>query len=166
MAARKGIWYDKAAKMFKQITSPDTIDASVESTASQVLNVTNGNAGSIVIGNAVYLSAAGTVDLARANASGTIACIGLVKDASIATTATGDVVTSGKITATTGEWDTVTGGTGGLTAGTKYYVSKATAGMLIDDISAFTTGDYVVFVGTAVSTTEMNVAPFEMPILL
>jgi len=157
MAAIKPFYYDVATNLWKKITSPDTLDASVTSTLATTLNVTADAA--LVIGNAVYISAAGHVDLANAAAAGTAHCIGLVKDASVASAATGDVVINGELTATTGQWDAVAGTTGGLTAGTDYYLSKATAGKLVTDVSAYTTGDFVVYVGHAISTTKMKVNP-------
>ena len=157
MAALKPFYYDSANKLWKKITSPDTLDASVTSTLATTLNVTADAA--LVIGNAVYITTADHADLASAAAIGTARCIGLVKDASVESAATGDVVVSGELSATTGQWDVVAGTTGGLTAGTDYYLSKANAGKLVTDISAYTTGDFVVYVGHAVSTTKMKVNP-------
>jgi len=157
MAAIKPFYYDVATNLWKKITSPDTLDASVASTLATTLNVTADAA--LVIGNAVYITTAGHVDLASAAAVGTAKCIGLVKDASVESAATGDVVVSGDLTATTGQWDVVAGTTGGLTAGTDYYLSKTNAGKLVTDLSAYTTGDFVVYIGHAISTTKMKVNP-------
>lgn len=55
----------------------------------------NGNAGAITIGQAVYISANDTVDLANNSADLTDDPIGLVNEASIATTVTGKIVTNG-----------------------------------------------------------------------
>lgn len=142
-----------------------TVDAKGRVTAgsnvqdsSSVVNATNGEAASIAIGKAVYISGADTIRLANANAAGTKNVIGLVFDASIAAAATGAISTSGVVTATTGQWDAVTGQTGGLTSGSKYYLSNSTAGNLTT--TPPTTG-YVCPVGFALSTTKMviNIGP-------
>jgi hypothetical protein len=118
---------------------------------------TNANAGTIVIGTPVYVSAAGSVDEAVADAAATKDVVGLVVDTSIASSATGDIQTGGLLTATTGEWDAVTGDAGGLTAGTQYFVDPDTAGML-SDVAPGPAGDFVCAVGIALSTTEMIIA--------
>jgi hypothetical protein len=118
---------------------------------------TNANAGTIVIGTPVYVSAAGSVDEALADAVATKDVVGLVVDTNIASSATGDIQTGGLLTATTGQWDAVTGDTGGLTAGTQYFVDPDTAGMLTDTAS-ITIDDFICPVGIALSTTEMIIA--------
>lgn len=117
---------------------------------------TNGNAGAIVIGTAVYSSANDTVDKARADAVGTVDTIGLVSDVSISAAAVGGVQTNGILAATTGQWDAVAGTTGGLTKNVKYYLSSATAG-LISSTPPSSAGQFVVEVGIAISTTEMKI---------
>jgi hypothetical protein len=118
---------------------------------------TNANAGAIVIGSPVYVSAAGSVDKAQADANATKNVVGLVVDTSIASSATGDIQTGGLLEATTGQWDAVTGDSGGLTAGTQYFVDPDTAGLLTDT-AAVVVGDFVCAVGIALSTTEMIIA--------
>lgn len=107
-------------------------------------------------GNVVYADAAGSVDLAQANASGTSKPIGLSPAAVVATNP-GDVQTDGVLTLTTGEWDAVTGETGGLTANAKYFLDDATAGMLLqdDNLTSLAVGDFVVVIGKGLSTTEL-----------
>ena len=97
----------------QQLQAGDTIEH------PGILNRTNNNAGAIVIGQAVYVDGAGTVDLAQADAAGTKDVLGLVVDTTIAAAAAGGVITTGILTATTGEWDAVTGQVGGLTSGAK-----------------------------------------------
>lgn len=121
-------------------------------TGGSVVTATNGEAGAIAIGRAVYVSASGTVRLANANAAGTKNVAGIVYDASINSAASGAVSVSGSITATTGQWDAVTGQSGGLTAGSIYYLSNATAGALTT--TAPSTG-YVCPIGLALSTTVL-----------
>lgn len=123
---------------------------------NEVPQLTNGNAGAIVIGTPVYASASNTVDKARANAVGTTNVIGLVYDASISNGATGGIQIDGILTATTGEWDAVAGTTGGLTRDVIYYLSDATAGILTSTAPT-TSGNYVVQVGIGLSTTDMKI---------
>jgi hypothetical protein len=53
----------------------------------------------------------------------------------------------------------VAGGFSGLTPGKKYYVSKSTAGEVVDSLSGFSSGDSVCAVGNAVSYTEIAFSP-------
>ncbi len=146
----------------QQLQTGDTLDAI--SSEVDVIAMTNNNASPIVIGNAVYVDGAGTVDLARANASGTVEMLGLVKDVSIAAASSGSIQTDGVLVATTTQWDAVAGTTGGLTAGTGYYLDPSTAGN-ITDTAPTTSGQYVIRVGKAISTTELEISITE-PILL
>lgn len=116
----------------------------------------NGNAGSLVIGAPVYVSADDEVDKARANAAGTKDVLGLVADTSIATTVAGTVQSDGVLTATTGQWDAITGGSGGLVANTIYFLSAATAGMLTAT-APVADGEFVCRVGLALSPTELEI---------
>ena len=136
--------------LVQQLQSGDTVDV------QQGINQTNANAGTITIGQPVYCSAAGSVDLAKADAAGTTKVLGLVRDTSILTSASGEIYTDGILTATTGQWDAVAGTTGGLTFNTYYYLSEATAGH-ITATAPSTTGKYVVRVGYALSTTELKI---------
>lgn len=163
MASYKPLVLNTTTGLVQQLQSGDTLEG--VTSIARVRSMTNANAGTINIGQPVYVSAADSVDLARANSGTTAKCIGIVSATSIATTASGAVITNGQISATTGQWDTVTGGTGGLTAGADYYLDKATAGKLTASLSGYTTGDYVVKVGHAYSTTVMEVEP-EPPIYL
>ena len=85
-------------------------------------NFTNDNAGTINKGQPVYVKSNGNVDLADADAAATTTTtIGLVADATIATTASGGVCTFGVVDG----FDT-----SGLTAGALVYVATGTAGGL------------------------------------
>lgn len=117
---------------------------------------TNSNASSIVIGQPVYSDSGSSVDLAQADSQTTIRIAGLVADTSIASAATGSILVDGVLTATTGEWDAVTGQTGGLTVGSNYFLDAATAGQLTTTAPS-TTGEFVVRVGHALSTTELEI---------
>lgn len=146
----------------QQLQAGDTLDASVSEV--DVVAMQNGNAAPITIGQPVYVKAASSVDLAQASASGTVEVLGLVRETSIAAAATGVIQTDGVLAATTAQWDAVTGGTGGLTAGTVYFLSAATAGKLTTSAPT-STGQYVVRIGKAISTTEMEIT-IGQPILL
>jgi hypothetical protein len=146
----------------QQLQAGDTLDAAASEV--DVVTLTNGNAGSIVIGQPVYPSGAGSVDLAQANASGTVNLLGFVRDATIATATPGAIQTDGVLAATTGQWDAVTGGTGGLTPGQVYWLDPSTPGKLTATAPT-SVGQYVVRVGQAISTTELEIT-VEPPILL
>jgi hypothetical protein len=138
-----------------QLLPADTLDAVVIEVDS--ITLTNGNAGAAVIGTPVYISAANTFNLARADASGTADTFALVSTASIAAAGSGTVQTDGFLTATTGQWDSVTGDTGGLTAGAAYFLSAATAGKLTTT-SPTATGQFSGYVGKAISTLTLEIS--------
>lgn len=127
------------------------------STGSNV-TATNGEASAIAIGKVVYVFSGDTVKLANANAGGTKNALGIVFDTSINAAASGSIAVAGSVTATTTQWDAVTGQSGGLTAGSKYYLSNATAGGMTT--TAPVTG-YIAPIGIALSTTKfvLNIAP-------
>ncbi len=138
----------------RQIAAGDTIDAQISEV--DVVNQENSNAAAIVIGSPVYNDGAGTVDLAQADAVGTVEILGLVKPASIAAAASGAIQTDGILAATTAQWDTITGDVGGLTAGSVYYLDPDAPGKLTDTAPT-SVGDFVVRIGKAISTTEMEI---------
>lgn len=160
MAAKKPLVITSGR--IEQLQAGDTLDASV--TEVDVVNKTNDNAGAIVIGAPAYQKTNGAVDLGRANASGTVQLVGLVKDVSIAAAGSGNIQTDGVLVATTTQWDAVTGQSGGLTTGSPYYLSAATAGRLTTTAPT-AAGEFVVRVGLALSTTELDIS-VEPPIKL
>jgi len=160
MALRKPLVIVSGA--IQQLQSGDTLDAVV--TEVDVVDMENNEAATINIGQPVYVAGAGIVELAQADASGTVEVLGLVYPTTISAAATGWIITDGVLTATTGQWDAVTGGSGGLTAGSIYYLDPDTAGMLTTTAPT-TGGDYVVRVGKALSTTELEISVTQ-PILL
>src|SRR6266478_2697572 len=127
----------------QQLQSGDTLDATVSETEAQTW--TNDDAGNHVLGDIVYIDAADGVKKAKADASGTTKAI------AIATT----TITNG----TTGVYKTAgtLAGLAGLTAGSIYYLSAATAGAMTTTAPS-TVGQYVVRLGTAVSTTELLIS--------
>lgn len=136
----------------EQLQSGDTLQAPIDSPNVAVL--TNDESGSVVICTPVYIDANDGFKKAKADASGTRYVIGLVYDATIANGVSGQVQVDGVFTATTGQWDAVFGTTGGLTKDTRYYLSAVTAG-LATATAPSTVGQYVVLLGTAISTTEL-----------
>lgn len=143
------------AGQIQQLQSGDTLNVPVF-TGGDVISLTNDEAGSVVIGTPVYSDAASGVKKAKADAAGTAKPIGLVSDTTIANGVAGNVMLNGYLTATTGQWDTAFGTTGGLTFNTKYYLSAATAGVGTATAPS-TTGQYVVELGIAVSTTVLKI---------
>ncbi len=139
----------------EQLQAGDTLDASVSEV--DVASKVNGNAGALVIGTPVYVKANGDMDKGQANASATIQLLGLVKDVSVAAGVPGVVQTDGILVATTVEWDAVAGTTGGLSPGTVYYLDPATPGK-ITATPPSSVGQYVVRIGLALSTTELDIS--------
>jgi hypothetical protein len=112
---------------------------------------TNDNAGSITIRQVVYIkSSNGHVDLALATvATLSLFELGIVQDASIATTASGNIVVR--------EGSIVTGFTG-LTPGAAYYVDPTTAGA-ITATQPSTSGQTIYKVGQALTATTLLFCP-------
>ncbi len=147
----------------QQLQSADTLAA--PQTGGDVLSQTNDESSPIVIGAPVYNDAADGVKKAKADASGTTKLIGLVRDASITNGVAGIIQLNSVLSATTGQWDAVAGTSGGLTFGTRYYLSAATAGLLTSTPPS-AVGQYVAEVGIAISTTELLLsAPFRQILL-
>jgi len=148
---------------YAQIQAGDTLDIAIVGGGNAV-SQTNGEASPIVIGTPVYNDGNDSVKKAKADAAGTKDVIGIILDASIASGIAGYVQLDGILSATTGQWDAVAGTTGGLTKGTRYYLSAATAGLLTATAPS-AVGQYVVEVGIAISTTEL-VLNVKSPLLL
>lgn len=120
------------------------------------ISLTNDEVSPVVIGAPVYSDAAGGFKKAKADASGTSNCIGLVnKSPSITNGVAGPVAVEGIVVLTTGQWDAVAGTTGGLTFNTRYYISQTTSGTLTATPPS-TAGQYVQCVGIALSTTTLK----------
>lgn len=141
-------------------------DIGIASTTDlSIRSMVNGEASAaLVIGTPVYVSAAGAVKRAQANAASTSGVVGLCNDVSIAAAASGYIATGGVFVATTAQWDAVTGQTGGLTFGALYFLETATPGMLTTT-PATTAGQCNVLVGRALSTTELDLDPRDQILL-
>lgn len=122
---------------------------------------TNGEAGAITVGMPVYSSGVDTVKKAKADAAGTVEVIGLVSTSSISGSGTGVIQTAGVLT--NADWTGVLGGAE-LTAGAPYFLDPSTAGKITASAPA-TVGQFVVFLGHAISTTKL-VIEIKAPILL
>lgn len=150
----------KIRPVYIDVTTGELTRAGVNDTVNEVdfVEITNANAGSLVIGAPVYQTGtADEADKAQADALATAKVLGLVADVSIATTAQGNVQTDGRLFATTAQWDAITGQTGGLTPGARYYLSAATAGLLTTTPPS-ADGSVIAPVGQAKSTTEMEIS--------
>lgn len=134
-----------------QLRAGDTLD--ITASSNQQFSATNQTAGAITIGQPVYIAAADTVDLALADAKATSGVIGLVSDASIDPAAVGTILTDGILTST--DWTAVVGAAT-LTVGSVYFLSDTVAGTLTTTAPT-TTGSFVTRVGTAISTTTLEV---------
>jgi hypothetical protein len=134
-----------------QLKAGDTLD--ITASNNQIFSATNSNIAAITIGQPVYIQGANTVDLALADAKATSGVIGLVLDASIDSSAIGTIVTDGILTSA--DWTAVVGAAT-LTVGSVYFLSDVDAGMLTTTAPT-TTGSFVTRVGTAISTTTLEV---------
>lgn len=123
----------------------------------------NDEAGSVVCGMPIYADAAGGAKKGIATGVATAKLIGLVASVTVATTASGQAQAEGIMSLTTAQWDAVTGLSGGLTFNTTYYLDT-TAGK-ITATAPSTPGQTVVEIGTALSTTDLDIR-LTSPILL
>lgn len=144
-----GTYNNVTVDIFGRVTS-----GAMTQTAGLVEQLKNDAASSITIGQAVYTSGDGSVNLANANTVTTKDVVGLVFDTAINTGATGSIAVNGVVTATVAQWNTVTGQTGGLTVGKIYYLSATNGGLTS---TAPTVNGYVAPVGIAISTTKMSI---------
>ena len=134
-----------------QLKAGDTLD--ITASSNQQFSATNSNIAAITIGQPVCIQGANMVDLALADAKATSGVIGLVSDASIDSSAIGTILTDGILTST--DWMAVVGAAT-LTVGSVYFLSDVDAGTLTTTAPT-TTGSFVTRVGTAISTTTLEV---------
>lgn len=142
------------------VTSADSILSALQkidgnSSGSNVRSFTNAEGGSVAhtIRQVVYEDSFGNMKKALASNSalnrGTT--FAMVKNASIADTASGDYYLPGK--------GSIVPGFSGLTANTPVYLSRAAAGGFIQSLTGFVAGESVVYLGTAISATELEFDP-------
>lgn len=123
-----------------------TVEVDVEGLEDAILPEVTA-AANIAARDIVYVSAAGTVNLARADNATTQRAFGIAP-AAIASAGTGAILTVGIVTST--GW--------GLTAGSIYYLSPTVAGG-ITTTAPSSAGQYIVPVGIALSTTQLMFHP-------
>lgn len=109
----------------------------------------NDNAGTVSVGQVVYIKTNGHIDLASNVVASNLVDIGIVKDATIAAAGTGNVWTQEGIKIS---------GFSGLTPGAPVYVSN-TAGALTQSTSGFTAGQFVYQVGYALTASVIRFEP-------
>lgn len=147
----------------QQLQAADTINVASAQYSSRA--VTNGEgAAAVVIGAPVYASAADTVKRGQANAGATSRIIGLGLDVTIASGASGNIITDGTLVATAAQWDAVAGSIGGLAFGMPYFLDAANPGK-ITNVAPTTAGQYNMLIGVALSATELELH-IDQPILL
>jgi hypothetical protein len=151
---------DPTTGLTRRLAAGELLTATL--TVSPVISLINGeSSATVVCGTPVYSSAAGSFKRARANALATAKVIGLVKDTSLATGASGLVQTDSIMTLTTGQWDAVTGETGGLIFNGTYFLDSAADGKLTR--TPVTGADINTYIGSAMSTTDMDIS-IQLPI--
>lgn len=134
----------------EQLQAGDNILAG---STTQSFSAINENAGAISQGQVVFVSSSGSVNLANNTSEATAKAIGVVEDASIAPTASGSVLTDGTITVA--DWTAIAGAPT-LTAGSVYFLDGVDGN--ITTIPPILAGSYVVRIGTAISTTTLEVS--------
>lgn len=149
MASRKPLVI--ISGQLQEIPAGDSL--STAASEVDVVSMTNANVGALTIGVAVYVSVAGSVDKANAAATGTKNVLGLVGQASIAAAGSGVIQTDGILS--NADW-TAAAGAADLVAGSIYYLSAATAG-LITATAPTASGNFVVPVGLAISARELDI---------
>jgi len=152
MAARRPLVVNLTTGELEQLSASDYLDE------RDIIQAQNETGGALAICTPVYQTAtAGEVAKADADDIATAKVSGLVLDASIADGAAGSVLTDGRLTATTGQWDAVTGQVGGLTPGSRYFLSAGTAGML-STTPPSADGHVIAPIGEARSATEFEIS--------
>lgn len=134
----------------EQLQAGDNILAG---STTQSFSAINENAGAISQGQVVFVSSSGSVNLANNTAEATAKAIGVVEDASIASTTSGSILTDGAITVA--DWTAIAGAPT-LTAGSVYFLDGVDGN--ITTIPPILAGSYVVRIGTAISTTTLEVS--------
>jgi len=151
--------------MIAQLPFGDTLDASVTTGGSvvdsSIITATNPAGTAVTNGQPAYISAAGVMSLAQANNVATTKVVALVQAPSIASGASGAYQTTGVLAAA--DWTAATG-SATLTAGADYFLDPNVAGRLTTTPPS-TDGQYLVFIGQAISATELALA-IDRPIAL
>jgi hypothetical protein len=116
------------------------------------ISANNADPGTLTLGQVVFISSSGQVRKACANTNlaNSFKAIGLTKDASIAPSATGNILTKGLLTST--DWTAVVGATT-LSGGVDYFLDPViSGGMTTAELT--TVGQYLVYMGEALTSTS------------
>ena len=149
--------------VMQQLQAGDAI--SVPANTPSIRSITNAESSvAVVFGTPLYASAADQSKRAQANTMTTATVTGLVYDPTIAAGATGYQASSNVLVGTTAQWDVVAGTTGGLAFGQRYFLDPSNVGK-ITSTAPTSAGQYVVLIGIAISTTELELKIGD-PILL
>ena len=145
-----------ASGQIRALPAGDTINTIGALAARYNFVATNNNGGTINKCQAVYIDANDSVKLAISNNSYYHKFAGLVSDDSSGNGNTVNIQYASSLTATTAQWDVATGCSGGLIPGSIYYLSDSVAGK-ISTTPPTTNGKYVMPIGIAFDTTEMEI---------
>lgn len=157
-SARKPLVLDENNEI-QQLQSGDTLAATIA--GGDVYNLKNTSGSTMIEGTAVYAhTVAGEVKISTAEDNSPIEkarTLGLVVQTyGIANNATGAIHLGGPMSLPTTTWDPLTGDTGGLTPGKVYFLKSESSGA-ITKIPPTGPGEWVVRIGTAISTTTLMV---------
>lgn len=156
MAVRRPVFIDTSTGELTRFATTDTVANDVD--FSTVTNPAAAAAGAndIVPGTPVYqTTTADQVAEADASALATAEVSGLAIETIPEDGGTGSIQSDGRLTLTTAQWDAVTGGSGGLTTGSKYFLSLTTGQLTTTAPSA--DGEVIASVGKAQSTTVLHI---------
>lgn len=142
----------------ERLQAGDVIEGAV---SDQSFPAVNGSGSTLSEGQVVYVKVggAGAIDLADNSAKASSKAIGVVKDASVASLGTTNILTDGLITIA--DWTNVAG-TPELLAGVTYFLGTAGG---ITTVATSTAGSSLVTIGTAINATTLEVS-ITKPILL
>lgn len=141
---------DRVSALSAQVSVISADLTSVKSALNTVIVLQNVDSVDVSAGAAVYaFTSANTFKRGDYNAPNERFIVGLVQDAVIAISATGNIKTDGTITLTSAQWDDRTGNTGGLSAGEQYYLTP------IGNLSTDNFGGLGRYIGTALDTNRM-----------
>ena len=120
---------------------------------------TNGESSDAILpGSPVYMTSAGAMKNALANALESSIVFGVcVNTSSVAVGAPLSVQSTGFVVLTTGQWAAISGQVGGLTPGRNYYLSVTTAGFVIST-STSASAKYSTLIGEAQTATKLKLS--------
>ena len=145
--------------LIQQIQAGEILDADVQEV--NLISATNGEVGAITMAQPVYVSASGTVKLAKADALASAHAYALCYEASVPAGNLGYFQVSGQIELA--DW-TAIAGTATLVPNAYYFLDPSSAGK-ITVTAPSTVGQVVTVIGMALSTTLLDINT-EKPILL